>query len=406
MQIPIDERGDTPLGVAELTSRIKDALATLPECWVLGEISQYTHHGSGHRYFALKDAKAQLSCVMFKREGQSLSFEPAVGDQVLAWGRVSIYERSGRYQLYVAHMQPAGVGELAQAFERLKAKLDAEGLFDPGRKRPLPPFPQTIGIVTSPTGAAVRDIINVLQRRAPGIQLILAPARVQGPGAAAEIAKAIEDLNRCPDVDILIVGRGGGAPEDLWPFNEEVTARAIYASTRPVIAAVGHEVDYTIADYVADYRAPTPSAAAEVVAQEHGSLLRRVADLQQRLLTDMRHRLSYGAQEVRARDPRRLIQALEGRLRQVDQYADERRQALGAALDGQMRARTEALGRAVLRLDALNPLSGLARGFAFCEDAASRAPLRQAADLAPGQRLRLRFHKGQALCRVEEIEPE
>jgi exodeoxyribonuclease VII large subunit len=407
MQIPLDSGGIQPVDVSELTGRIKTALEEhLPECWVIGEMSQYTHHSSGHRYFTLKDSGAQLSCVMFKWQGQQLSFEPETGAQVLVWGRVSLYERGGRYQFYVSHMQPAGVGELARAFERLKTRLEAEGLFDPERKRPLPPFPQRIGIVTSPTGAAIRDIIHVLGRRAPGVQLVLAPARVQGPGAAAEIATAIENLNSHGQVDILIVGRGGGSPEDLWPFNEEITARAIYQSAKPVISAVGHEVDYTIADYVADYRAATPSAAAEIVAQEHGELRRRVVDLRRRLHTAIRHRTALGKQQLRAVDPQRLLKAFDDHLRQTDQYADERRQQLATAFDALMRHKNESFGRAVLRLETLNPLAGLARGFAFCEDADSRQPVRNAAQLAPAQRLRLRFHQGQALCRVEEIEDE
>ena len=406
MQIP-QGSADSPVGVSELTGRIKTALEEhLPECWVMGELSQYTHHSSGHRYFTLKDEGSQLSCVLFKWQGQNLSFEPEVGMQVLVWGRVSLYERGGRYQFYVSHMQPAGVGELARAFERLKARLEEEGLFEPERKRPLPPFPQCIGVVTSPTGAAVRDIIHVLQRRAPGVRIVLAPARVQGPGAAEEIATAIERLNRHAAADILIVGRGGGSPEDLWPFNEEITARAIYASTQPVISAVGHEVDYSIADYVADYRAATPSAAAEVVAQEHGQLLRRVGELRARLQAGVRHRTDLGAQQLRAVDPARLRQALDNHLRQRGQLADERLQDLSDAFDSLARRRADAFSRAVLRLDALNPLGGLARGFAFCEDAGSRRPVRGASELEPDQQVRLRFHQGTALCRVEEIDRE
>ena len=264
----------TVFTVSELNNAARDLLEhSFGLLWVEGEISQYTHHSSGHRYFTLKDGTSQLSAVMFKWQAAKLSFEPEQGMQALVYGHVSVYERAGRYQFYATQIKPSGVGELALAFEQLKNRLETEGLFAADRKRPLPAYPQKVGVVTSPTGAAIRDIVQVLARRAPGLQIVLSPARVQGEGAAAEIAKAIADLNQLDDIDILIVGRGGGAPEDLWPFNDEAVARAIYQSAKPVISAVGHEIDYTIADYVADYRAPTPSAAAELVVPEQLALV-------------------------------------------------------------------------------------------------------------------------------------
>ncbi len=393
-----------PYSVFEITTQVKTLLEeSLPMCWVIGEVSDFTHHSSGHRYFTLKDASSQLSCVMFKWQARNLSFAPEPGLEVMAYGHVSVYERGGRYQFYVAQLQPAGVGEMALAFEQLRDRLEREGLFAQERKRPLPPFPRTVGVVTSPTGAAIRDMIQVLGRRAPGIQIILRPARVQGPGAAEEIARGIEDLNQHPDIDILIVGRGGGSPEDLWPFNEEIVARAIYASARPVIAAVGHEIDYTIADYVADYRAPTPSAAAEIVAREQGTLLQRVAELRQRRNAAMRNRLDYYQQQLQSMDPERLFLRLRDNLEQTGQFVDERRNALATALDWYLRSRVESSRTAMVHLEALSPLGSLARGFAVCQRQEDGRLVRTSGQLKSGNRVRLRFHQGGAVCQVEEI---
>jgi exodeoxyribonuclease VII large subunit len=393
-----------PYSVSEITGQVKTLLEeSLPMCWVIGEISDFTHHSSGHRYFTLKDPSSQLSCVMFKWQAHNLSFAPEPGVEVMAYGHISVYERGGRYQFYAAQLQPAGIGEMALAFEQLKNRLEREGLFAQERKRPLPPYPRTVGVVTSPTGAAIRDIIQVLGRRAPGVQVVLCPARVQGPGAAEEIARGIANLNQHEDIDILIVGRGGGSPEDLWPFNEEIVARAIYTSARPVIAAVGHEVDYTIADYVADYRAPTPSAAAEIVTREEGALLQRVDELQRRLQASMQHRLDHCQQQITAMNPPRLYQRLHDRLEQTSQYVDERRNALASALDWYLRSRMESYRTAVLRLEALSPLSSLARGFVVCQHREDGRLVRSGEELKIGEQVRLRFHRGGALCKVEEI---
>jgi exodeoxyribonuclease VII large subunit len=401
-----EETSPRPLSVSELTSQVKSLLEEgFEACWVMGEISQYTHHNSGHRYFTLKDADSQLSAVMFKWQSRGLSFEPESGMQVLVYGSISVYERSGRYQFYAARMQPAGVGELALAFEQLKSRLAAEGMFDEERKRPLPSFPRSIGVVTSPTGAAIRDIVQVLSRRAPGIQIVLSPARVQGDGAAAEIVRGIENLNR-HGVDILIVGRGGGSPEDLWPFNEEVVARAIYTSEKPVISAVGHEIDYSISDYVADYRAPTPSAAAEIVVQEHGALQNRVVELNQRLKTSIDGRLDHLAAALRHLDPRRVLMRARDRLQQNSQYLDERRKDLATAFDWYARKRSEEFHNTAVRLDDLSPLKGLARGFSLCENEHDGRLVQRADELELGARVKLRFHSGSATCTVEEIQDE
>ncbi|MBN1587017.1 MAG: exodeoxyribonuclease VII large subunit, partial [Candidatus Omnitrophica bacterium] len=255
-----------PLTVSELTRQVKQLLEEIyPRVWVVGEISNLRTPASGHMYFTLKDEGAELACVFFKFASQRLKFKLEDGLQVVLRGSVTVYERQGKYQLKVDTAEPKGAGALQLAFEQLKKKLAAEGLFDPEHKKPVPWLPKRIGVVTSPTGAAIRDILHVLARRMPGMDVLIAPVRVQGEEAAPEIAAAIRVMNALKNVDVLIVGRGGGSLEDLWCFNEEIVARAIYESELPVISAVGHEIDWTIADMVADVRAPTPSAAAEIV---------------------------------------------------------------------------------------------------------------------------------------------
>jgi exodeoxyribonuclease VII large subunit len=394
-----------PLTITQLTGQVKEILESLPPCWIIGEVSKFTHHASGHRYFSLKDEGSQLDCVLFKFQSRGLSFTPESGMKVLVYGQLTVYPPRGTYQFRAQRLQPAGIGELALAFAQLKDRLEGEGLFAPERKRPLPPFPRQVGVVTSSTGAAIRDIIQVLGRRAPGVQLILRPARVQGMGAAEEIAQGIADLNRHTEVDILIVGRGGGSPEDLWPFNEEVVARAIYASAKPVISAVGHEIDYTIADYVADYRAPTPSAAAEVVAQDYGELRRQVAQLRRRLEQGMAYGLEARQQRLEHYIPQRLWERLRGHLEEQGQYADEQLQTLALAFDRRVHQLVEGLDRAALRLEARSPLANLGRGFAYVQRPEGR-PVRSQRELAVGDALILRFAEGQAHCRVEKTSDE
>ena len=272
--------------VRELTAMVKERLTSDPRLAgvaVLGEISNFKHHSSGHMYFTLKDEHSRLRCVMFRRENMRLRFRPADGQAVIAKGDVSVYEAAGDYQLYVREMVPAGHGELALAFEQLKQKLAAEGLFDEERKRPLPVLPRRIGVVTSPEGAALRDIISVTRRRFPNMPILLAPAVVQGEEGPDSVVRAIRLMNEHGGVDVLIVGRGGGSLEDLWTFNDERVARAIAASRSPVIAAVGHETDFTIADFVADKRAPTPSAAAEMGVPYKRALLAHIQGKYERL---------------------------------------------------------------------------------------------------------------------------
>ena len=396
-----------PLSVSDVTARVRQALEeALPFCWVEGEISELARPASGHLYLTLADERSQLSCVMFATYARQLRFAPEPGMKVLAYGNLSVYERGGRYQFYVYRMRPSGVGEMALAFEELRARLAGEGLFDEGRKRPLPDYPRAIGVVTSPTGAAIRDLVNVLGRRAPGLPVVLAPARVQGVGSPGEIAAAIDRLNRFGEVDIVVVTRGGGSPEDLWPFNDEGVARAIHSSALPVVTAVGHEIDHTIADYVADVRASTPSVAAELVTRERALLRERLGDRRGRLLRAVRARVEHHQRRLEALRPGRLAAHLRDGVDQRAQDLDESRARLGAALDGCLCSHGDRLDRSLVRLDARNPLRSLAGGFAFCQRDTDGRRVRSAAELSPGERLRLRFAEGSARCRVEEVESQ
>jgi exodeoxyribonuclease VII large subunit len=283
--------------------------------WLQGEISNFKPHTSGHYYFSLKDDKSQISAVMFKGFNARLKFRPENGMEVLVRGRVTVYEPRGSYQVFCETMEPVGAGALQKAFEQLKAKLQSEGLFDQKHKKALPVLPKRIGVVTSPTGAAIQDILNVLNRRYRAAHITVIPARVQGDGSALEVVRGIELANRVGNFDVLIVGRGGGSIEDMWGFNEEIVARAIFASQIPIISAVGHEIDYTIADFVADYRAPTPSAAAEVVAQSVSQLLERIKNHEARLLQRVQFQLSHWLQRLhnfqsRLVDPQRHLEDL------------------------------------------------------------------------------------------------
>src|SRR5437667_2416362 len=280
--------GRAVLTVSELTRRLQEVLEDrFPAVWVEGEISNFRLYGSGHAYFTLKDAEAQLRCVLFRNRGRRIKFEPADGLHVMAFGSVEVYAQRGEYQLVVELLEPKGLGALQLAFEQLKERLGREGLFDPARKRQLPRFPRKIGIVTSPSGAALHDMLRVIGRRFGEIHVVVAPAKVQGDGAAQEIAQGVRELNALGGVDVIIVGRGGGSLEDLWAFNDEMLARTIVASKIPVISGVGHAVDYTIADFVADVRAATPSPAAARVVREKQGVAEAVGELSRRLIRAM-----------------------------------------------------------------------------------------------------------------------
>jgi exodeoxyribonuclease VII large subunit len=310
--------------VSELTQRLKGALETqFPDVWVAGEISNLRPATSGHLYFTLKDSNAQLRAVCFRSQARYLKFKPQDGVSVIARGRLSVYEARGEYQLLVEFLEPAGLGALQLAFEQLKAKLAAEGLFDTARKKPLPVLPRTVGIVTSPSGAVIRDILRILRRRYRNMNVLLYPVRVQGEGAAQEIAQAIEHLNRRGGVDVMILARGGGSLEDLWAFNEEAVARAIAASTAPVICGVGHETDFTISDFVADLRAPTPSAAAELVVHRKQDFQAELENRVRRMSQLFRLRLAETRQRLTELRMHRVFATLASRLVEKSQRVDD-----------------------------------------------------------------------------------
>src|SRR6202030_2317935 len=302
--------------VAELTARISGVLSTqFSNLWVEGEVSNYRPAQSGHLYFTLKDAKAQVKCVCFRTQAMRLKFRPEDGLKLIVRGSIGVYEPRGEYQIYVEHIEPSGVGALQLAFDQLKKRLDAEGLFDEARKKPLPMLPRRIGVVTSPRGAAVRDIIRILRRRFPNLHLIVYPVRVQGDGAAEDIVAALKYFNRKQLVDVILVARGGGSIEDLWAFNEESVARAIAACTIPVISGVGHESDFTIADFVADVRASTPSAAAELVVRSRQEFDRHLAQLRSKVAQRMRYLLLEAHHRLREQGVHRALRQLEDFLR-------------------------------------------------------------------------------------------
>ncbi len=378
---------------------IEDALGTL---WVEGEISNLARPSSGHIYFSLKDASAQVRCAMFRQSTRRLGFEPDNGLQVLVRARVGLYEPRGEYQLVVEHMEPAGAGALRQRFEALKAKLAAEGLFDPERKRPLPRIPSRIGVITSPTGAALRDVLIALRRRLPAVEVLIYPTSVQGEKAAPEIVAALARASERRDCDLLILTRGGGSLEDLWPFNEEIVARAIAASTVPVISGVGHETDFTIADFVADLRAPTPSQAAELAVPDGMTYIGRLNGVGASLERFLRRRL---------RDEQRLLDALLHRLgrthpgvivrdrqQRLDEFETRLKRAIGQAVQAIV-TRAKLIERG---LEALSPLATLERGYAIVCLADDGTLVTRNEQAGKGARIDVRLASGALVATVDE----
>jgi exodeoxyribonuclease VII large subunit len=433
------------LTVSQLTSLLKGVLEeNFEHVFVEGEVSNLAAPSSGHLYFTLKDAGAQIRCVMFRASSRALKFRPRDGLGCIVRGRLSVFEPRGEYQLIVEYLEPRGVGALQLAFVQLKERLAREGLFDERHKKPIPRLPQRIGVVTSATGAALHDILNVLDRRFANVEILIRPVKVQGEGAAAEIAAAIADFNRYREIDVMIVGRGGGSLEDLWAFNEEAVARAIHASNIPVISAVGHEVDFTIADFVADLRAPTPSAAAELVVKSKEELSEGLAALGHRLDQAVRHRLAMNRGQIDAlarsvKDPTMLLGHLAQRL-------DDLQERLDLAIHGRIDrcsdrlssarshlrltspavrlersremlislvAKAEAGARRALdrnreaaavnagKLQALSPLQTLERGFAVVTLQPDAKVVRESDQIVTGDRLDLKFARGGAVCIVE-----
>jgi exodeoxyribonuclease VII large subunit len=391
------------LSVSELNELVKETLESqLDDYWVAGEISNLRIPPSGHLYFTLKDAKSQIAAVMFRRQGMALRFTPKNGMAVLCFARVGMYPVRGDLQLYVECMEPRGQGALYLAFEQLKVKLTAEGLFAEARKRPLPFLPACIGIVTSEQGAALYDMLRVIGDRFSGRRIVVRPVKVQGEGAAEEIAAGIKDLCAAGCCDVVIVGRGGGSLEDLWAFNEEIVARAIFSAPVPVISAVGHEIDFTIADFVADRRAPTPTAAAEMVVPRDRELLEQVASVQQALQRAMERKIA-GARD----DWRDLVRRLSDpgrKLREHQQRLDEVSIRLWRRIQDRLRQSRRELARRASSLDALSPLAVLQRGYSITHKLPEEQIVKDGATLSLGDRLRITFAIGKAVCRVEEKE--
>lgn len=394
--------------VRELTAVIKHRLTSDPRLTgvaVTGEISNFKHYPSGHMYFTLKDDRSRLRCVMFRRENLRLRFRPEDGQAVIAQGDVSVYEASGEYQLYVRELVPGGHGELALAFEQLKAKLAAEGLFDESRKRPLPALPRRIGVVTSLKGAALRDIISVTRRRFPNMPILVASAVVQGEEGPESVVRAIELMNVHAGVDVLIVGRGGGSLEDLWTFNDERVARAIAASRIPVISAVGHETDFTIADFVADKRAPTPSAAAEMAVPDKRALVSHLRGQYERLYAGVMRRVEQGRTRVRLLESRPVLARPAELLRERRQRVDDAEHHVRRHVQDLVERHARALAATVGKLDALSPLATLARGYAVVRRTDSGRIVRRGSEVTAGDQLLVRLHDAELSTAVEDVAP-
>jgi exodeoxyribonuclease VII large subunit len=437
------------LTVSELTARIRDLLVkNFTDIWVEGEISNCREAQSGHIYFTLKDERSQVRCVFFKQQQRGIKFRPEDGLQMTVRGSISVYETRGEYQIYVENLEPVGLGALQLAFEQLKKRLEAEGLFATERKKPLPLLPSRIALITSPRGAAVRDVVRILRRRFPNVHLTVYPVRVQGEGSAGEIVKALKFFNQKKLVDVLILARGGGSMEDLWAFNEEPVARAIAASTIPVISGVGHETDFTIADFVADVRASTPSAAAELVVQTRREFDKHIADLRETLAGLIRYRLLKFSRRVHELSARRGFRRPLDLLRQQRQRADEmtsrlalglraqleksrkrftaahvriirfdfrvkiaafrlrlekRSAELGVRAERLLRNKRERLDRLRLQLEERSPLRVLERGYAIATDAAGNV-LRDAAQVSLGDSVAIQLHRGRLTTEVKKKE--
>jgi len=430
--------------VSEITGIIKTALRSLTDIWIEGEISNLSRPTSGHIYFTLKDRLSQIRAVIFRADLRYMRYVPKNGDKVFLHGRIDVYTRGGYHQIICDTIEPAGLGALQAALEQLKQQLAAEGLFEASHKKPIPAIPQRIGVVTSATGAAVRDIINIITRRFPHVYLLVYPVLVQGEGSADEIARAIDDMNEIGGFDVIIVGRGGGSIEDLWSFNEEVVARSIYASEIPVISAVGHEIDYTISDLVADRRAPTPSAAAELIVPDKTEITRRLSDLNRRINENIQRKLQAANErlancqrqlspEMRLDDihqkqqtvdslnlqmQRTFARMMERRQNNLDKSTDKLRHLSPLAQIVELQQHLKSLNQQCVnqmqylmrkkdsdfkafaaKLDALSPLAILARGYSICYDQSQKI-IKDARQVESGDQIQVKLADGKLTCDV------
>ncbi len=406
-QLSLFSEPNEPWTVSALTRHIRQTLEMdwrLQDLWLEGEVSNLRPAGSGHLYFTLKDAEAQIRCVMWKTQAARLAALPDDGDRVLAHGKIGVYEPRGEYQLYCDILKPAGLGDLYLQFEALKARLEAEGLFDAARKRPLPAFPRQIGVVTSPQAAAFQDIQNVLRRRWPVAGVILSPTQVQGADAPPQIVAALEALNAYTQADVIIVARGGGSMEDLWPFNDERVARAVAASRIPVVSGVGHETDFTLTDFAADARAPTPSAAAELVTPDRAEYLDTLAALAARLDRAMRYALDQRRRALEALASTLRYVSPEATVRNARQRVDDLLARAARQARGDLALRRARLAGVRARLEAVSTVATLARGYAVATR--DGHVLTDARDAPPGTGVNVRLHRGSLRARVEETRGE
>lgn len=393
------------LSVSDLTALLKTVVEeTFPQVWVAGEISNLTRAGSGHLYFTLKDAEAQLKAVMWRSAAERVRFQLHDGLEVIASGPLEVYGPRGQYQIIVQQLQPQGVGALELALRQLQQKLGAEGLFDPARKRPLPRMPRRIALVTSPSGAAVRDLIQVITRRWPPVELVIVPVAVQGACAAAEIAEGLRRAAKLPGVEVIITGRGGGSLEDLWCFNEEAVARAIAASPIPIVTAIGHEIDVTIADLVADRRALTPSEAGELVVPRLAEIREFLATARQRLITALRHRWRQSRTTLDGLAQRRCFTRPTERIHDLALRLDEFEARLKTALTHQVESAKHRLGGLASTLHALSPLAVLDRGYSLTRKLPSGVVLRSVSDLHVGDQMATRLAQGTVISVVENFQ--
>ncbi len=389
--------------VREVTRLIKKIIEQgIGFLWVRGEISNFKAHPSGHFYFSLKDEFSQLSCVMFREENRKILFKPENGMELNTYGRIGLYEKQGVYQLYVYDMKPVGIGDLALRFEELKKKLKDEGLFDKEHKKPLPDFPLKIGVITASSGAAIQDILNILSRRAPYIEVIIKPVRVQGEGAAQELAEAMKEFNEYKDVDLLIVGRGGGSIEDLWAFNEEIVARAIYLSEIPVVSAVGHEIDFTISDFVADLRAPTPSAAAELAVRDKKEILDGINHLLQTMKRLLFSNFEQKSEKLKSLTKRYGIARVIDMIRERKQMVDEYERRVISKVSYLYSIKLQIQDGLYKRLNGLDPSAVLGRGYSITRRIPEMKIVSSIKDINLYDRLSIEFVDGKVRTIVDK----
>ncbi|MEK6646521.1 MAG: exodeoxyribonuclease VII large subunit [Candidatus Firestonebacteria bacterium] len=391
--------------VTELIKEISETLSSkFPDVWLEGEMSNLKESPSGHIYCSLKDENSQIKSVIFKDVGKQLKFSLENGIKVIVHGRINVYKASGEMQLIVDYVEPAGLGALQLAFEQLKEKLSKEGLFDESRKRPIPRIPKKIGVITSPTGAAIRDILKIISRRFSNVHIVIYPVRVQGEGAAEEIAQALDDINEFSGFDVLIVGRGGGSIEDLWSFNEEIVARAIYNSKIPVISAVGHEIDFTIADFVADLRAPTPSAAAELVVQNKEDLVKIVETSKLRLQNAFASIFENVRKTLEFFSSRTIFTQFLDRIYDFQQEVDDIFSQLYKNVKVNLERKNKSLSSVVSQINVLSPLHILERGYSICLKLPEKSLITETSPVKIGDELQIKLYKGSLFCNIHQID--